>query len=78
MAYAARGSVLVRRKEYDLAIADLDTAIRLKPDFAGAYYTRGRAHQLLKQTAQARADYRQALVLDPEFTSARDALGRLK
>jgi len=68
----------VRQKDFAPAIADLDTAIRLKPDLATAYYTRGRAQQQLKQTALARADYQQALALDPELTAAHEALGRLK
>ena len=48
---------------YEDAIADYDIAIRLKPDYAFAYYNRGVVKALIKQTSEAKQDFRTALRL---------------
>ena len=51
---------------YDAAIADYDTAIRLKPDYAFAYNNRGNAKYELKQYFAAISDYDMAIHLEPD------------
>ena len=55
---------------YDAAIADYDTAIRLKPDYAFAYNNRGNAKYELKQYFAAIADFDTAIRLNPDYADA--------
>ena len=52
------------------AIADYDTAIRLKPDYAKAYNNRGLAKDNLGQHLAAIADYDTAIRLKPDLAEA--------
>jgi lipoprotein NlpI len=52
-------------QQWGLSLADLDAAIRLKPDFADAYLERGRVFRFLGQYDLAAAAYEKALSLDP-------------
>ena len=45
------------------AIADFDTAIHLKPDFALGYFGRGLAKAYLERFQEAKQDLRTALLL---------------
>ncbi len=59
---------------YQAAIADYDTAIQLKPDYAYAYVNRGVAKDKLRQPAAAIVDLNTALNLaekagNTEFSS---------
>ena len=56
--------------DYKGAIADYDTAIRLKPDLAEAYYNRGVAKQKLGQYVAAIADYDTTIRLEPDLATA--------
>ena len=49
------------------AIADFDTAIRLKPDDPKAYYNRGFAKENLGHSDAASADYETAIRLKPNY-----------
>ena len=69
-AYANRGIVWARRKEYDKAIADLNEAIRLDPDDVRPYADRGAAWGSKGQLDKALADLTEAIRLDPENDSA--------
>jgi tetratricopeptide (TPR) repeat protein len=53
--------------EWIRAIKDLDQAIKLEPEFANAYETRGIAYGLLRQRARAIQDYDKAIALKPEL-----------
>jgi len=52
-------------KQLDLALGDFDRAIKLDPRFAGAYYNRGLLYRRENQPAQAIADFRKYLELNP-------------
>ena len=55
---------------YEGAIADYDTAIRLKPDFANAYHNRGIAKTRLGEHLSAITDYDTAIRLKPDDADA--------
>jgi tetratricopeptide (TPR) repeat protein len=59
-----QGSVHLRGKEYDLAIADLDAAIKLNPKYVFALNARGLAYESKGQHDLAIADYDHAIELD--------------
>ena len=64
--------------DYKGAIADYDTAIRLKPDDAIAYYNRGLAKSMLGQHFAAIADYDSAIRLNPDDAKAYNNRGNAK
>jgi tetratricopeptide (TPR) repeat protein len=52
------------------AIADLDKAISLNPDYAEAYNSRGLTYRALKDYQKAIADYDKAIALNPKLALA--------
>lgn len=68
--YRNRGVSYRHLKQYDLAIADFDHAIRLDPRYVHAYISRGVVYTILRRFDRAIADYDQAILLDPEFAIA--------
>jgi tetratricopeptide (TPR) repeat protein len=50
-----------------LAVADLDQALKLKPDFAPALAARGRVRLAMNDTARGKADLQAALAADPSL-----------
>src|SRR5260221_457707 len=65
-----RGYVYAALGEYDRAIADLDDAIRLEPDYAKAFHKRGRAYAGKGAYDRAIADYGAAIRLKPDYAEA--------
>ena len=57
--------------------ADYDTAIKLKPDYARAFYNRGRAYAKKGLYDQAIADFYAAIRLKPDYALAFDNRGRI-
>ena len=55
-----------KKADYDLAIADFNEAIRLRPDAAAYYVGRGSAYKTTNVFDKALADFRQALILEPQ------------
>jgi serine/threonine protein kinase/tetratricopeptide (TPR) repeat protein len=53
----------------DEAIAELDKAIKIAPDFVAAYNSRGLAYQAKKDVKRAIADFDKAIVLDAKNAS---------
>jgi lipoprotein NlpI len=72
LAYHNRGNTYQGKGDYERAIVEYDIAIKLKPDYAEAYFARGRAHFALAQFAAAVTDFNQSLKLEP--TDAYSAL----
>jgi tetratricopeptide (TPR) repeat protein len=56
--------------EHRRAIADLDRAIDLDPQYAAAYHNRGIAYKKLGEYRRAIADYDRAIELNPQYTDA--------
>lgn len=69
---------LLHNRDLDGAIASLDKAIELKPDFAEAYVQRNRLHMLKGSLDSALADLDKALLIDPEMKQAYAERGRIR
>ena len=76
--YFSWGNVKYHLGNYAAAIADYTMAIRLKPDYAGAYNNRGIAKAKLEQYAAAIADYTVAIRRKPDYTGAYNNRGIAK
>ena len=66
-AYYNRGIAYEKKGEYDRAIADYDTAIKLNPKNATAYNNRGIAYSKKGEYDRAIADYDTAIKLNPNY-----------
>ena len=60
------------------AVLAYDEAIRLKPDYAVAYNSRGSSKVMLKRYDDAIADYDEAIRLEPDYAAAYNSRGNLK
>ena len=69
-AYCNRGHGLTEQRQLELALNDLDEALKLDPDYPCAYSNRGRVYAFKRDPDRAIADYDQALKLDPNFALA--------
>ncbi|MCS7027440.1 MAG: tetratricopeptide repeat protein [Bacteroidia bacterium] len=70
LAYAYRADLYIEIKEYQKALADLDKAVQLKPDFYFAYWRRGIAYIRMEAYEKAIEDLTQAIKINPKFTGA--------
>ena len=73
--YLRRGEDFSGVHDYDRAIADYNTAIQLKPDYAEAYNDRGFAYYLKGDAERAIADYSRAIALRPNYPKAYNSRG---
>lgn len=77
--YITRGLLRLQdRRELQLAHADFDKAVSLKPDLASGYFYRGLINHMSGRYAQAKVDYEKALEINPAEGRARQALGLLE
>jgi tetratricopeptide (TPR) repeat protein len=67
----ARAAAYDRKQQYDLAIADYDTALRLVPAQADAFNHRGEVWRRKGDRPHALADFAAAIRLNPEHSPAR-------
>ncbi len=67
-----------KRGLYDRAIAEYDQAIKLKPDYANAYYNRGVAYMSKGLYDRAIEDYDTAIRLRPDYAKAYRNRGNAK
>jgi tetratricopeptide (TPR) repeat protein len=67
----ARAAAYDRKQQYDLAIADYDTALRLVPALADAFNHRGEVWRRKGDRPHALADFAAAIRLNPEHSPAR-------
>ena len=63
--YFNRGTIYLSEGAYALAIADFDSAMRLKSDNAPAYTARGSAYAATGDTRSALSDFDEAIRIDP-------------
>jgi len=73
--YLRRGEDFSGVHDYDRAIADYNTAIQLKPDYAEAFNDRGFAYYLKGDAERAIADYSRAIALRPNYPKAYNSRG---
>ncbi len=76
-AYLDRGRLMLSVLENQRALADLEEAVRLKPDDPDAIASRGWAYFRSADHAKAEADFTAALAADPENVEAIAGLGTL-
>jgi tetratricopeptide (TPR) repeat protein len=77
--YFASGAQKSLKGDYRGALADLDRAISIDPNYTRAYYSRGNLkHQKLQDIQGALADYNRSLQLDPNNAIAYSNRGSLK
>ena len=59
-AYYYRGCARINARKYNEAIADLEKAVELKPDYADAYFNLGRTYYMMHEEAKACEYYKLA------------------
>ena len=69
-AFFSMGNILSEGGWIGEAISAYDMTLRLKPDYAEAYYNRGTAKTLIGEYETAIADFDEAIRLNPEFVEA--------
>jgi len=74
MSHMAAGGRLYNNGDRAGALAELDTAIRLDPTCAKAYYVRGAMYWKMDRLSQAVQDYRAAVTYDPSNQTYRACL----
>ena len=73
--YVNLGSMLIRKKQFDAAIVQIDKGLELGMSFpAIGYYDRALAYDYLGRYREAYYDYRKTLEHDPSFKLASDRL----
>lgn len=76
-AYREKAIALYDLGKYEEALAVLDKAITLQNSFDEGYYYSGRCLEKLNRKQEAILAYQNALVYDPEYTEAKEALAKL-
>ena len=64
-------------QQYDSAAIYFSNALNIFPGYFQAYYNRGLCNESMNKRAEAEADYRKALSIQPDYTEAAIALSRL-
>ncbi|MDB9379998.1 tetratricopeptide repeat-containing serine protease family protein, partial [Nodularia sphaerocarpa] len=70
LAYFLRGATYLQYQKLDLALADLNQAIQMSPQYALAYLGRGELYREKKKGELALADFNQAIEIDPKLALA--------
>jgi tetratricopeptide (TPR) repeat protein/S1-C subfamily serine protease len=65
--YVIRGSNYSLQKKDELALDDLNKAMKLNPNYAMAYYNRGLLYHLQQKSDLALDDYNKAIELNPNY-----------
>jgi tetratricopeptide (TPR) repeat protein len=76
-AYREKAIALYDLGKYKESIATLEKATTLQNNFDEGYYYQGRSYEKLNNIPKAIEAYQTALMYDPSYIEARDALGKL-
>jgi tetratricopeptide (TPR) repeat protein len=68
---------LVYLEDYAKAITEFDKALKINQGYISAYHNRGLAYLELKKFKEARADFKTALQLDPQYELSANELDRM-
>ncbi|MGF2411682.1 tetratricopeptide repeat protein [Ferruginibacter sp.] len=77
LAYREKAIVLYDMAKYEEALTILDKAVTLQNKFDEGYYWMGRCFEKLNKTNDAIESYRSAVLYNPDYIEAKDALARL-
>lgn len=77
MAYREKAIVLYDTGKYEEALKVLDRAVTLQNKYDEGYYWMGRCFEKLNRTNDAIDSYKSALLYNPDYDEAKDALGKL-
>lgn len=69
-AYYHRSIAYRIKGQYDRAIADYDSVLRLDPKNAAIFISRGNTYRAMGESDHAIADYGEAIRLDPQYANA--------
>ena len=70
-AYSNRGIIYAEQGNYDLALADFDTALQLDQEEINIYMNRATTYERMKKYELAIKDLHKVLSLDPHMLEAR-------
>jgi tetratricopeptide (TPR) repeat protein len=76
-AYREKAIALYDMAKYEEALRLLDKAVTLQNKFDEGYYWMGRCFEKLNRASDAIESYRSAILYNPDYIEAKDALGRL-
>jgi tetratricopeptide (TPR) repeat protein len=76
-AYREKAIVLFETSKYEEAIKVLEKATTLQNNFDEGYYWMGQCYEKLKNINASAENYQKALLYNPDFTEAKDALAKL-
>jgi tetratricopeptide (TPR) repeat protein len=76
-AYREKGVALYEQGKYKEALATLERATTLQNNFDEGYYFQGKCLEKLNRIPEAIEAYQTALLYDPNYVDAKDALGKL-
>jgi tetratricopeptide (TPR) repeat protein len=77
LAYREKAIALYDLEKYEEAITTLKKAVTLQNKFDEGYYWLGRCYEKMKDNNAANDNYRKALLYNPDYVEAKDALGKL-
>ncbi|MEO6539100.1 MAG: tetratricopeptide repeat protein [Ferruginibacter sp.] len=77
-AYLEKALALYDLNKFTAALAVLDKALTLQNSFDAGYYYRGKCLEKLNRPQEAAEAYKSALMYDPEYTDAKNALANLQ
>ncbi len=77
-AYLDKAEILIDEKKYTECISILNIAKENDNQNADVYYLMGKCLEATNKTEDAKIEYQRAIALDKEFTSAKEALEKLK
>jgi regulator of sirC expression with transglutaminase-like and TPR domain len=69
---------LIRKREIDKAIADLNESIKLNPKDPSAFFNRGNALEMKGSLSDALADFKKFVALSPSDPDGPRAVSRLE
>jgi tetratricopeptide (TPR) repeat protein len=77
-AYREKALLLIDLQKYEEALEVLNKAVTIRNDFEEGYYYRGRCLEKTGRIEEAAESYRMALLYDPQYEEARQAMENMK